>query len=326
MDAGIGRIVLNEKNPLKNILDRESFAILDGGLATELEQKGFDINHILWSARLVIENPEAIKEAHLSYLEAGADIITTASYQASFPGCAKLGMKEEEVESLLRKTVDLALEARAEFLRQVDENRTPAIAASIGPYGAYLANGAEYTGDYGVSKEGLYEFHSRRFEILADTEADLLACETIPSFQEAEVLLEIVNQNPKPAWVSFSCKDEKHINDGTPIKECAELLAGSENVFAIGINCTNPEFVSGLIERLKPSTGEQEVVVYPNSGEIYDSISKNWKGKPQAEGFAKSSVGWFLKGASIIGGCCRTRPNHIKAIRQFLQKTAKNSL
>ncbi|NNE98309.1 MAG: homocysteine S-methyltransferase [Pyrinomonadaceae bacterium] len=295
------------------------FAVLDGGLATELERKGFDLDHSLWSARLVLENPAAIRDVHLSYLEAGADIITTASYQASFPGCIALGIEEKQVVGLLKQTVEIGTAARGEFLRENSDRSKPLVAASVGPYGAYLANGAEYSGDYGISKDKLYDFHARRFEILANTESDLIACETIPSFEEAGVLLKLIDQtSKKQAYLSFSCKDDEHINDGTPIKDCAAMLADCENIFGIGVNCTAPGFVSGLIKQIKTGAPEKEVVVYPNSGETYDPVSKTWNGISIEKDFPALAQEWFQKGAKVIGGCCRTTPEHIFAIRETL--------
>ncbi len=294
--------------------------ILDGGLATELERMGCNLDHPLWSAHIVFENPDAIKQVHLSYLEAGADIIMTSSYQASFPGCTKEGMSEQKVIKLLRKTVEIAVSARDEFLENKPPDRVkPLIAASIGSYGAYLANGAEYSGEYSVSKEKLYDFHIKRWEILADTDADLMACETIPSFEEAIVLSKIIERSGKQnAFVSFSCRDGEHISDGTPIKECTEMLANNEKVWAIGLNCTAPRFVSELIEKVREAAPKKQVIVYPNSGEIYDSSSKSWNGISNEKALAEMTKEWFSKGATIIGGCCRTKPSHIRAIRKAL--------
>jgi homocysteine S-methyltransferase len=302
-------------------IKKHKIKIIDGGLATELENSGFNLDHSLWSARLVLENPEAIKDVHLNYLKAGANIITTASYQASFPGCMKEGMSDTKITQLLNKTTEIAVEARKEFILNSGEKQTfPLIAASIGPYGAYLANGEEYTGNYGVSKTELYDFHIKRWEILANTEADLMGCETIPSFKEAAVLRQIIDQTPnKQAYISFSCKDDKYINDGTPIIECAEMLSECEEVLAIGINCTAPRYVSGLIEKVREGAPDKEVVVYPNSGEAYDAKSKKWKGESSEEEFSKFAKEWSEKGATIIGGCCRTTPSHIKAICEALK-------
>ena len=296
--------------------------ILDGGLATELERHGYDLDHPLWSARLVTENPEAIKDVHLSYLRAGADIITTASYQASFPGCRRLGMSDKETEELLKKTVKIAIEARAGFtLESGAENlgSLPLIAASIGPYGAYLADGSEYRGDYDVSEAVLHEFHDKRLRIMQETDADLIACETIPNIEEAEVLSELLeNGGGKPTWVSFCCKNEVHISDGTPIEECAALFAESDSVFALGINCTAPRFVSNLIDEIKKAAPEKEIVVYPNSGETYDADSKSWKKAELDDDITRLALGWFAQGARLIGGCCRTKPREIQSIRSLL--------
>jgi len=305
---------------IKSLIKKRKVLILDGGLATELENAGHDIDHPLWSAHLVFENPEAIKRVHLSYLKAGADLIMTASYQASFLGCLNEGMSEKETEILLRKTVAIAEYARKEFLKGKEENHIkPMIAASVGPYGAYLTNGAEYKGNYGVSKQILHDFHLRRWEILASTKADLMACETIPSFEEAEVLQSILRKTPKrEAYVSFSCKNEEYISDGTPIKECAEMLADNKQVIAVGVNCTAPEYISSLIGKVCEGAPEKAVIVYPNSGEIYDPNLRSWTGTSSKENLTKLAKEWLARGAALIGGCCRMGPKHIGVIKKAL--------
>jgi homocysteine S-methyltransferase len=194
----------------------------------------------------------------------------------------------------------------------------PLIAASIGPYGAYLADGSEYSGNYGVSDVELRDFHESRIRLLESSNADFFACETIPSYQEAKVLAEILTNTKKSAWISFSCKDELHINDGTPIAECAALLADHPNVFAVGINCTAPKYVSGLISALKTRSGFKKIVVYPNSGEAYNADSKTWLGMSDHSSFALMAKEWTGLGADIIGGCCRIGPEHIKSIAAIL--------
>ncbi len=312
-----------------SVLDEQGYVVLDGGLATELERKGFDLAHPLWSARIALQNPQAIKDVHFSYLKSGADLIITASYQASFPGCRKQRMSDIETERFLKRTVEIAVEAREEFIGEVNAaerelRQAPLIAASVGPYGAYLANGAEYKSDYGVSKEDLYEFHVRRWEILAATESDVMACETIPSFDEALVLRGLIEQTQnKRAYVSFSCKDGEHINDGTPIRDCSEMISDCEDVFAIGINCTSPRFVSSLIKKIKEGAPEKEIIVYPNSGETYVAKTKDWKAVSNQINFSRASIEWFRHGARLIGGCCRTTPKDIRAIRAGLSQYKK---
>ncbi len=318
-----------QTSPIFSILNRQGFVVLDGGLATELERNGCDLDHPLWSARIALQDPQAIKNVHLSYLRSGADMITAASYQVSFPGCRRQGMSDLNIGRFLKRTVEIALEARDEFYGGLNDSdqelrSVPLIAASVGPYGAYLANGDEYTGDYGISKEALYEFHIRRWEILAQTEADVMACETIPSFTEALVLKGMIEQTQnKKVYVSFSCKDGAHINDGTPIKECVEMLAECDGVFAIGINCTQPYFVSNLIRKIKKNAPGKEIVVYPNSGEIYRAKTKDWKSLSNQIDFSRVSIEWFEHGARLIGGCCRTSPEDVKAIREGLSSYKK---
>ncbi len=251
-------------------------SIIDGGLSNALEAQGCNLDHPLWTARLLDEHPEAIVRAHLAYLQAGAKCIITSSYQASIPGLLDLGYDLAFAKKLLLRTVILAQNAVNEYMK---ENEVPGrllIAASIGPYGAYLADGSEYRGNYGMSRQALYDFHHDRIQLLDTSAADLFACETIPSELEAQVLCEILLHTSKPAWISFSCRDEKHLNDGTPIDQAVRSLADHPNVLAIGINCTAPKYVSGLIRTIKPVIGDKKLIVYPNSGETYFPESKSW--------------------------------------------------
>lgn len=303
-------------SPLDPFLETNGVFLLDGGLATQLEAHGCSLNDALWSARILAQNPDLIRQVHLDYFAAGADCATTASYQASLPGFVQAGFSEQEGINLLRLSVQLACEARDEFWRQEGNGRLrPLIAASIGPYGAALANGAEYTGQYDLDTAGLVAFHRQRWHILAATPADLLACETIPSFAEAVALAQLLPETPhKSAWFSFSCRDEATINDGTPIVECAALLNDLPQVAAIGVNCTTPRYLPGLIQRLFAVT-LKPIIVYPNSGESYDTVQKRWLGLSSASEFGTLSREWRKAGAALIGGCCRTTPAHIRQIR-----------
>ncbi|MEM7145210.1 MAG: homocysteine S-methyltransferase [Verrucomicrobiota bacterium] len=289
--------------------------ILDGGLATELEQRGHDLNHPLWSARILLSAPNAIREVHEAYLDAGADIITTATYQASFPGLQKEGLSTHDALDVFELAVDLAVQAKNQFASPL---RQPLVAASIGPYGAYRADGSEYVGQYDRSEEQLLDFHQDRFEILADSRADLLACETIPSLPETRALATLIQDHPENlAWVSFTCRDGKHISDGTPITQCARLLNPIPNVIALGVNCTPPHLVPNLINQLRPAT-TKPLIIYPNSGEQYDPKSRSWHGDGSPEAYADNAEAWAQAGATIIGGCCRTTPHHIKQLTKSL--------
>ncbi|MGB2956537.1 MAG: homocysteine S-methyltransferase [Anaerolineales bacterium] len=294
--------------------------LIDGGLSNQLESQGCDLNHRLWSARLLDSKPEAIKQAHLAYLESGAQCIITSSYQASIPGFMTLGHDRATAETLILKSVKLAEEAIKDFRVSHPNSYPPLVAASIGPYGAYMADSSEYRGHYGLSDEELTEFHQPRIELLDTSGADFFACETMPSFQEAKVLAEILKHTKKPAWVSFSCKDERHLNDGTPLEDCAAFFASHPGVFAIGVNCTAPHYISPLIRAIKGKSGDKKVVVYPNSGEIYHAASKTWSGSSDLSFFQLMANEWLDLGADIIGGCCRMGPEYIKSIAQVINR------
>jgi homocysteine S-methyltransferase len=292
--------------------------LIDGGLSNELERLGCNLNHKLWSANMLDADPESIIQAHLSYLHAGANCIITSSYQATVPGFMSLGYSKEKAESLIMRSVDLAAEAINRFKTTENSSYGPLIAASIGPYGAYLADGSEYLGNYGLSDSQLRDFHISRIDILDRSGADFLAIETIPSFHEVKILADIISTTKKTAWFSFSCRDDQHINDGTPIKECVCMLADHPNVFAIGANCTAPNHISGLIRTIKSESESIKIVVYPNSGEAYNADSKTWLGLSDPGLFLEMAKEWLKLGADIIGGCCRIGPEHINRMSNIL--------
>ena len=297
----------------------QNIIVLDGGLATELENRGCNIDGDLWSARLLLENPAAIQQLHLDYLEAGADIITTASYQASITRFRQMGKTDAEIKHLFHLSVELAKNARSAFW-SAPENRQgrafPLIAASLGPYGAYLADGSEYHGKYQLSYSQLLQFHETRLGWVMASAPDILAFETIPSATEATVIKQLLENAPASrAWLSFSCKDDQHISDGTPIEEVVNLFEGIHNIVAIGVNCTPPEYIQTLIKRIKASVS-LPVIVYPNSGEGWDAKNRNWISHKEALTLSNYLQSWLDEGATIIGGCCRTTPTDITDIRQ----------
>ncbi len=309
---------------LKPFINQSGAFILDGGLATQLEARGCDLSDDLWSARLLLENPDLIRQVHLDYYLAGADCATTASYQATIPGFCKRGHSVSQAIHLIRLSTQLALEARELFWAD-KQNRVgrlrPLVAASIGPYGAYLANGAEYTGNYDLDEAGLFHWHQERWHILATSGADLLACETIPSFAEARAITHLLPETPQTlAWVSFSCRDGQHISDGTPIADCAAFLSDFPQILAVGINCTPPRYIHSLIQQITHVT-DKPIVVYPNSGETYDPVHHCWQGLADASQFGTMSKEWRRAGAALIGGCCRTTPAHIRQIRDRFRPT-----
>ena len=290
--------------------------VLDGGLATELERRGADLRDPLWSARVLIEDPDLIVEVHRAYVAAGADVVIGASYQASFEGLAARGFDRRTASALFARSVELA--------RDATTDRNVLVAASVGPYGAVLANGAEYTGDYGLgaapsARALLRDFHLPRAEALAAAGPDLLAIETIPSVVEAEALVEVLDAlGEVPAWVSFSCRDGTRLSDGTAVEDAVAIVAASPQVVAVGVNCTPPAFVPELIRRARSATSSS-LIAYPNRGATWDAEAKTWTGDAVPDGFGPLAEDLRAAGARLIGGCCGTGPADIAAVAYALR-------
>jgi len=308
-------------NPIRSVLEHQPVMMLDGGLATALEARGFDLDDELWSARVLLEDPDAIRQVHLDFLAAGADCITSASYQASIPGFRKRGLSDNEGIELLRRSVGLALEARATFWSEPGhhEGRTrPLVAAGIGPYGAFLADGSEYTGRYDIDDEALYAFHKTRWEILADSPADLLACETIPSAQEARVLMRLLGETPgRWAWISLSCRDGARLCDGTRFADVVAACGETGNLAAVGVNCTSPEHIPSLVAAARTAT-DKPVIVYPNHGRRYLPEKKTWGSASPGIDVVEACSEWAELGAVGIGGCCGVSAKEIARMRRKL--------
>jgi homocysteine S-methyltransferase len=305
------------QSPINAFLSVQPVVILDGALATELERRGADLFDPLWSAKYLIEQPDLIRAVHFDYFKAGADVATTATYQATFEACLRRGIGHDAAAQLLRDAVALARDARDEFWNvpaNRDKRRRPLVAASIGPYGAMLADGSEYRGHYALSDRGLRDFHRPRLQVLAESGADLLAFETIPCLREALVLAQLLEEFPSiSAWLSFSCQDGIRNCEGEDVGACAAALRPFAQIAAIGVNCTGPHYVGTLLRRMARET-DKPLVAYPNSGELYDAAAKIWLGSEAALPFAELSRVWYDAGARLIGGCCRTTPQDIKAM------------
>ena len=279
--------------------------VLDGGLATELEARGHDLSDELWSARLLTDAPEEITAAHEAFFRAGAAIATTASYQASFTGFAARGIGRDEAARLLRRSVELAAAARD----RLPPDRPRWIAASVGPYGATLADGSEYRGDYGLSTSELVAFHRPRLEVLAEAGPDLLALETVPDAREAAALAEAIEGIGIPAWLSFTV-DGTRTRAGQPLAEAFEIARDHDGIIAVGVNCCSPADVGPAIALARETTGKP-AIAYPNSGERWDAEQRRWTG-PADAGDPRL---WVAEGAAIVGGCCRVSPADIAALK-----------
>ena len=288
--------------------------VLDGAMGTELERRGADLHDPLWSARVLLEQPELVREVHAAYFEAGADVAISASYQATFEGLARRGLDRDAAQHVLAESVRIAREAAD----AAGGHRI--VAASIGPYGAFLGNGAEYTGDYDRDEDGLVAFHAPRLEALAAAGPDAFAVETIPSVVEARALVRALAAVPDvPAWMSFSCRDGGHLCDGTPFVEAVRVAVSSPSVVAVGVNCTSPLHVPSLIELAAGET-ERPVVCYPNAGSFWDPVRRAWLDPPRQDPRPSlRPLEWRTAGASLIGGCCGTTPADISAIAAALR-------
>lgn len=295
--------------------------VLDGAMGTELERTGLiRPGNALWSAAALCDHPSAVEAIHLQYALAGADILTTASYQASIPGFVQAGLSRQAAVHCLKRSVTLAENAIDSF-RRAGGTRDIYIAASIGPYGAYLADRSEYTGHYDVSRDALRAFHAERLEILADSPAHMLACESIPCQLEAEVLIEILAAMPAiRAWISFTCQDARRVSHGEPIQDCLDLCAAAPNVIA-GVNCIPPRLVKPL---LVSAAGNQEGlrVVYANEERRRGSgLGGERPNTPlRVADSVASARDWIAQGARIVGGCCGATPALIQALAATIRR------
>ncbi|MFE9365360.1 homocysteine S-methyltransferase [Streptomyces sp. NPDC006978] len=281
----------------------EGTVLLDGGLSNQLEAQGCDLSDALWSARLLSDAPQQIEAAHAAYARAGAQVLITASYQATFEGFARRGIGRAGAAELMAASVESARRAGAETERELW------VAASVGPYGAMLADGSEYRGRYGLTVRELEHFHRPRAEALAGAGPDVMALETVPDIDEAEALLRAVEGLGVPVWLSYSV-DGDRTRAGQPLEEAFALVSGVDQVVAVGVNCCDPADAGRAVE-MAAATGKP-VVVYPNSGEEWDAGGRGWTGRGTFE--AGRVREWQRAGARLVGGCCRVGPSDIAAL------------
>lgn len=297
-------------------LREQPWLVIDGSMASALEHYGCDVDHPLWTALSLRNAPARIEQVHYDYFAAGANVAITASYQASLPGFIAQGMSADEAYDLIAQSVTLAQQARQRYEQNYPQTKgTHWIAGSIGPYGAYLADGSEYRGDYEMDVQQLERFHRPRIAALLAAGADVFAIETQPSLAEVLVILELIDREFTDAevWVSFSCRDATHIAEGTPLQYCAKRIAAYSQVVALGVNCTAPPFITPLLKQLRAVT-DKPLVAYPNSGEHYDALTKQWQTGDAATSCWHAVPEWLAAGAKLIGGCCRTQAADIRGL------------
>lgn len=304
-------------HPLRDLIRERGSVVIDGAMSTALEKLGCDLNNRLWSARILADDPEKIRTVHAQYFEAGADVAITASYQATAAGFADAEINETEAARLIRLSVTLAREARDTYERN-HPNRPLLVAGAVGPYGAYLADGSEYTGRYHLTDDAYREFHRVRLDALKEAGADLIAVETQPKLEEVAVLLKMLEARELSAWVTFTLADEGHLPDGTLVENAARLCAASLAVDALGLNCVKRELAAGALKRMSSVT-DLPLILYPNSGETYDAATKTWHHPVGGPGWQHFVGPWQSLGVKCLGGCCRTLPSDIVEIARLMK-------
>ena len=308
------------KAAIRDVLDKNGIMVIDGSMSTALEALGANTKSSLWTAAALAEQPELVKQVHLDYFRAGADCGITCSYQATIPGLTAHGYTVEEAEKIIADSVKMFLEARDEWWDEEGREAGrayPVCLAGIGPYGAYLADGSEYRGNYGVSDQTLYDFHRRRMEILKEAGADVMLIETQPSLNEALIEAGIAEELGADYWISFSCRDGLRINEGDLIRDCAAALSKDHpGLKMIGVNCSKPEYIVSLIHELR-NAADIPVGVYPNSGLIYDPGTKTWTAPEGRLDFGAYALEYMKAGALAVGGCCTTDAGHIRQVTEM---------
>lgn len=308
---------------LELALKKHGKLVIDGSMATMLERMGCKLNGNLWTARVLADHPNMVKEVHLQYLRAGADCNITCSYQATIPGLLENGFSLMDAEKVIRRSVSIFYEAREQWWTcegGKDLGRIyPICLASIGSYGAYLSDGSEYFGRYGVDNSTLRQFHESRFNLLLEEKPDYLIFETMPSLSEVLILAELAEKKSIDYWVSFSCVDGKHICEGDKIYECGKLLSdGHPHLKMIGVNCTEPKYVESLIQELREGC-DLPIAVYPNS-KTWNNEKKIWCGGNETIPFREYAIRYYNAGAVAVGGCCTTTTTHIRQVAEVRQQ------
>ncbi len=284
--------------------------VLDGAMATELEAAGVPMHESLWSAAAIASAPERISAVHTAYLDAGARVIETNTYQATTLGLTDAGAQPGQARGLIRDAAELATLAVEEW---TDENpgRRALVAGSIGPFGAYLSDGSEYTGAYELTDTEYRAFHVERLNALDEMGVDVLAVETMPKLSEARAVAGLIaDETSRPAWVSFQVRREADsvvLAAGTAVAEAARWAQSADVVAAVGVNCVEPGLVCPALREIAAHT-DKPLVCYPNSGEAWDARGRRWLPDDAGVDWDRLVPQWLGLGARLIGGCCRTSP------------------
>ncbi|RAI79067.1 homocysteine S-methyltransferase [Macrococcoides goetzii] len=288
---------------------QQDIVILDGGFGTTVEQFGYDVKHELWSSNLLQSNPEAVYKVHKAFVDSGAEIILTNTYQASVQSFLNNGITKDEARTYLEKAVELATRAAGD---------KAIVAGSLGPYGAMLGNGSEYTGDYKETEEDYIQYHKERLDILIEAGVNVFAFETIPNIEEIKAVKKLLRYYPDiEAWISITLKDSDHLSDGTSLEAVIREINEIDNILAFGVNCTSVKVIDGAVDKLI-TLSDKPLILYPNSGRKYDAVKKIWIDQ-QDESLVEAAVKWQAKGVKIIGGCCQVGPEEISELVRTLR-------
>ncbi len=288
---------------------KKEIKLLDGSLSHPLEKKGYNLNKKLWTGDALINDPSAIKKIHKDYLVAGVDFISTSTYQISYRVLKEMGYNHNEIKDIFKRSVDLVQDA----IEETKIKRKVKIVGSYGPYGASLSDGSEYTGKYNTSDEIIMNYHIENMNIIKELDLDIILYETIPCLREIEILSKVVEKYKKEVWISFTCNKDLEFRDGTSIMKACKILSSIKNISTIGINCFSPLLVEKGIKKLKENSNKK-ILIYPNSGEIYNNKDKDWYGEKY---FDNSMIKkWLALSPDIIGGCCRVGFEDIQNMRK----------
>ena len=288
---------------------KKEIKLLDGSLSYPLEKQGYDLNKKLWTGDALINDPNVIKKIHKDYLVAGVDFISTSTYQISYRVLKEMGYNLNEIKDIFKRSVDLVQDA----IEETKIKRKVKIVGSYGPFGASLSDGSEYTGKYKTSDEIIMSYHIDNMNIIKELDIDIVLYETIPCLREIEILSKVVEEYKKEVWISFTCNKDLEFRDGTSIMKACKILSSIENISTIGINCFSPLLAEKAIKKLKKNSNKK-ILIYPNSGEIYNNKDKDWYGEKY---FDNSMIKkWLALSPDIIGGCCRVGFEDIQNMRK----------
>jgi homocysteine S-methyltransferase len=328
-----------------NVFADKPYLLLDGALGTCIEHKGDVLDPYLWSADHLLRNPSLIQQIHEEYLRAGANVVTTSSYQISYEGFSHKypSFTTKKVDELLNLSTQLARNAVSNVVSSssvLPQNRF--VAASIGCYGAHLANGSEFFGGYNhLSIEQLKLWHLPKLEVLCSTLPDILAFETIPILSEVKAIVSLINEGESsisslPCWVSISCKSSTQLNGGESIEDVCRAIEDPSDTngstydkIATGVNCTAPDHINDIILTLTENCHKNRpIVVYPNRGDFWNAETNSYDDPVRwtPEEFANASLQWYKSGASMLGGCCKTDPSFISAVRDLFNREISSSI